>query len=147
MSDDGDLWDVFSAIEERRWTKVGRRMEKVIAKETAYMANPDHRTIKVFTVGQTDSTAYFERSGALQQDKLVHNPFLVFRQPEEMSIRVELVHNAKALLTYPDETPVMAQWPGNTRTDYFRFVVGDLRAWLEETDRVLWGIDGNPSDL
>ena len=137
MSDDGNLWDVFSAIEERQWAKIGRKMEKVIATETAYMANPDHRTIKVITVGQTDSTAYFERSGALQQDRLAHNPFLVFRQLDDVSIRVELVHSAKALLTYPNETPVMAQWPGNTRTDYFRFAVGDLRTWLEKTGRVL----------
>lgn len=62
---------------------------------------------------------------------LKHNPFLAVRV--EMggtgahTVRLEIIRNARALLDLPDDTPVMVQWPGQFRSDWFHFTVRDFR--------------------
>lgn len=63
-----------------------------------------------------------------QVSKLVHNPFLVFTQKDN-ELHVLTIDNADSLLAFPDDTPVMVQWPGKYRSDFFQFEVGDFRKW------------------
>lgn len=99
--------------------------------------------MKLITAGRTDIDVYFEQSGVLGRGpakglvlgmkggaKLNHTPFLVFRQDGE-NVAVDIVDQALNLLSYPDDTPVMGQWSGNWRSDFFQFTVGDARRHLE----------------
>jgi len=86
---------------------------------------------KIITTGRTDLKDFFERSGNFSADKLLHTPFLVFLEKED-AIHVKIVDNAEQLLSFPDETPVMGQWQGNYRSDFFQFTVGDYRPYAEE---------------
>jgi hypothetical protein len=74
---------------------------------------------------------FFEQSGNFSGDKLPHTPFLVFLE-EGDTIRVKIIDNAKELLSFSDDTPVMAQWQGNYRSDFFQFTIGDYRPLAEE---------------
>jgi len=86
---------------------------------------------KVITAGRTDLKEFFEQSGNFSGGKLTHTPFLVFLE-EESAIRVRIVESAEQLLSFPDETPVMGQWQGNYRSDFFQFTVGDYRPYADE---------------
>ncbi len=86
---------------------------------------------KIITAGRTDLKDFFEQSGNFSGGKLLHTPFLVFLE-EEDTVRVKIVDNAEELLSFPDETPVMGQWQGNFRSDFFQFTVGDYRPYAEE---------------
>ncbi len=87
---------------------------------------------KVILAGRTDLLDYFRNSGVFEASKLNHTPFLVFIESDN-TIQVQIVFNAKELLTYPAETPVMGQWQGNWRSDFFQFTVGDYHHFLEAT--------------
>jgi hypothetical protein len=68
----------------------------------------------------------FERSGMREAEKLNHTPFIVVF-PEELKI----VKSIRQLITeYNDPCPVIFQWPGKQRSDFFQFTVGDLRKWI-----------------
>ena len=84
-------------------------------------------TICVQTTGRNDLWDYFEQSGIRERKTLKHTPFLVF-QIEGRTVTVRCIDNAKDLLTWPDDTPVMGQWQGQWRSDFFQFTVGQLRA-------------------
>ena len=84
--------------------------------------------------GRTDTDDYFEISGIFELPKLIHTPFLAFSQTEDV-LEVHIVINARELLEYPNDTPVMGQWSGKWRSDFFRFTVGQYRAYLEEQAR------------
>jgi hypothetical protein len=86
---------------------------------------------KIITAGRTDLKDFFEKSGNFSGVKLTHTPFLVFVE-EEGAIRVHIVDSADQLLSFPDETPVMGQWQGNYRSDFFQFTVGDYRPYADE---------------
>jgi hypothetical protein len=86
---------------------------------------------KIITAGRTDLKDFFEKSGNFTGTKLTHTPFLVFRE-EEGAIRVYIVDSADQLLSFSDETPVMGQWQGNYRSDFFQFTVGDYRPYADE---------------
>lgn len=86
---------------------------------------------KIVTTGRTDLKDFFEKSGNFSGDKLLHTPFLVFLE-EEDTIHVKLIDSAEQLLSFPDETPVMGQWQGNYRSDFFQFTVSDYRPYAEE---------------
>lgn len=86
---------------------------------------------KIITTGRTDLKDFFEKSGNFSGAKLLHTPFLVFLQ-EDDAIHVRIVESADQLLSFPDETPVMGQWQGNYRSDFFQFTVGDYRPHADE---------------
>jgi hypothetical protein len=85
--------------------------------------------MKIITSGRTDLPEYFKLSGIREHKKLTHTPFLVFLASED-AIEVRLVDNAKKLLEYQDDTPVMAQWVGQWRSDFFQFRVVDFRNYV-----------------
>lgn len=82
--------------------------------------------ITVETTGRTDVSDYFEQSGIREFSKLNHTPFVVFVVADDRVV-VRCIPNAKELLTLPDQVPVMAQWRGEWRSDFFQFTVGQLR--------------------
>lgn len=92
-------------------------------------------TPKVLTAGRgssSDLDALFSLSGLFDRGgtvRLNHSPFLAFIADGD-SIRVAIVPQAALLLGYPDETPVMVQWRGQWRSDFFQLTVGDIRAEL-----------------
>ena len=87
--------------------------------------------IKIISNSRTDLKDFFEKSGNFSGVKLTHTPFLVFLE-EEGAIRVHIVDSADELLKFSDETPVMGQWQGNYRSDFFQFTVGDYRPYADE---------------
>lgn len=86
--------------------------------------------VKIITKGRTDLKEYFEKSGNFSGAKLNHTPFLVFSEKDDV-IHVHIVESADRLLEFPDETPVMGQWQGNFRSDFFQFTVGDYRPYAD----------------
>lgn len=80
----------------------------------------------IFTTGRTDLTHLFDRSPILDGED-PHHPFLVFVAEGEDAIRVRIIPDAATLVElYPPETPVMWQWPGRWRSDFFQFTVADV---------------------
>lgn len=80
--------------------------------------------------GQCDQL--FTKSGLIGDAALVHHPFLVFVvDPVSQILRVEIVKTVRDLMFYDDQTPVMLQWPGQWRSDWFHFKVIDLREHLK----------------
>lgn len=88
----------------------------------------------ITTAGKTSSAAYFEKSGIRRMEKLTHNPFVVFNETDS-GVEVEIVDNAADLIKYPSYTKVMHQWMGESRSDFFRFTVGDLKKYVKENPR------------
>ena len=88
-------------------------------------------TIGVETAGGTDVETYFQLSGCLEFKKLNHTPFLAF-VCQDSSVIVRIIESADALLALPDGTPVMGQWRGEWRSDFFQFTVGQMRVYLQE---------------
>jgi hypothetical protein len=79
--------------------------------------------------GQTD--AILSRSGLLSRPTLAHTPFLVFEaDPNVPGLRVVICRTVTDVLRFDDDMAVMLQWPGEKRSDWFHFTVGDLRAHL-----------------
>jgi hypothetical protein len=92
--------------------------------------------------GQID--ALFTKSGLFGDARTVrnfgapglsHNPFLVILTDHSpWSIRIEIIRNSQALLSLPDNTPVLAQWPGKYRSDWFHFTARDWREYVERAE-------------
>ena len=85
----------------------------------------------VITSGRTDVEEYFKLSGVRESKKRTHTPFLVFVESDG-DVEVKIVDSPIGLLGFPDETKVMAQWPGKWRSDFFQFTVGQFRAHTSE---------------
>ena len=83
------------------------------------------------TAGRADVEEYFELSGCLECSKLNHTPFLAFVCQDNVVV-VRIIENALALLALPDDAPVMGQWRGEWKSDFFQFTVGQMRAYLHE---------------
>lgn len=82
--------------------------------------------------GQFGDPARVRDFGAPNQS---HNPFLVILvDVPNHTVSIEIVRNSQALLSFPDETPVLAQWPGQYRSDWFHFTVSDWRAHVERAE-------------
>jgi hypothetical protein len=47
---------------------------------------------------------------------------------------VRIIDNKEELLALPDETPVMSQWSGQWRSDFFHFTVGDFRKFINHKE-------------
>lgn len=90
--------------------------------------------MKIITTGRTDIKNYFKLSGIREYQTLNHTPFIVFIEKKEV-IEVIIVDNILDLLAYPDKTKVMAQWRGNWTSDFFQFIVGDLRKFIKENPK------------
>jgi hypothetical protein len=87
---------------------------------------------KIITAGRTDIQEFFEKSGNFDTGvKPAHTQCLVFLEGEN-AIHVQIAETVERLLLFPDRTPVMAQWQG----DFFRFTVGDYRAFAEKKQRL-----------
>lgn len=73
--------------------------------------------------------ALYAQSGLFAPGRtLVHTPFLVFLYDVNLpGFRVTIAKTVSDLLAFPDDTAVMAQWPGRTRSDWFWFKIDDLR--------------------
>jgi hypothetical protein len=84
------------------------------------------------TYGQNDLEAFFEKSGVLGDEPLMHTPFLAFRV-DQGAVVVSIVHSAHDLIRYyADDVKVMVQWAGKYRSDYFQMTVGDVRKALQD---------------
>ncbi len=86
--------------------------------------------------GYTAVEDYFEKSDVFRVSKLTHTPFLVFLVSDS-GVRVHLVTSTFELLQLPDDTPVMGQWRGEWRSDFFQFTVGQYRASAEKQSEPL----------
>lgn len=84
----------------------------------------------VITAGRSDFKDFFEKSGVFKQERQMHHPFLVFTNTRDYDIKVTVITSLKNLLRFADSTPVMAQWPGVNRSDFFKFTVGDARKFI-----------------
>ena len=83
--------------------------------------------------GRSDIKDLITKSGIFDSMKLVHNPFLVFQVlPGEVEdvVEVKIVKIPSELLNFPDDTEVMVQWPGQTRSDFFHFKVINYKEFL-----------------
>jgi hypothetical protein len=90
------------------------------------------KQVQVVTAGRRDIADYFSLHVG-KTGKLPHSPLLVF-QRSEAGVSVEIVLKPVELMGYPDDTPVMGIWPGQWRSDYFQFTVGEYRAFFEGLD-------------
>ena len=99
--------------------------------------------LELITFGRSSTLPeFFKLSGSLEAPNLAHNPFIVFAfikksEGEEMEshgdiLKVEVMRSAKEVASseWPDETQVMAQWPGKHRSDFFKMTIGDIRKEL-----------------
>lgn len=81
-----------------------------------------------------DDPHLFERSHVLDGSEAMHSPYLViFELPwgtesNEPVTSVSQVRDIVDLLEYADSAIVLWQWPGKSRSDFFRFTVGEFRA-------------------
>lgn len=81
--------------------------------------------------GRTDVDEFFARSGIFDSEKLSQTPFLAFVSDGDVT-RVRVIDTIASLLHLPDVTPVMCQWRGEWRSDYFQFTVGQVRHFAEK---------------
>src|SRR4030042_710517 len=100
-----------------------------------YDTDPKDKTLteRVITTGRTTINDLFIKSNVLSSEKLRHHPFIVFRDDGDF-MNVIIVNNAKGLLEFSDETKVMVQWKGKWTSDFFHFIIGDLKKYLKEND-------------
>jgi hypothetical protein len=85
--------------------------------------------IKITLAGRTDIDEYFKLSGVFESERLTHTPLLVFITDQD-AVTVRIVDKPTDLLSFPDEIPVMGQWTGQWRSDFFQFTVGQYRQHL-----------------
>ena len=86
--------------------------------------------VNIIPAGRSECIDLFIKSGIFDASKLPHTPFLAFRvneNTEDPTVEIVLVKSAADLLTWPDDTQVMVQWPGQWRSDFFHFKVGEYR--------------------
>ncbi len=82
--------------------------------------------------GRTATNDYFQYlDGLLRNGRLTHTLLLAFICAEN-SLKVSIIDNYKELLALEDTTPVMAQWRGEWRSDFFKFTVGDYRNYVDD---------------
>jgi hypothetical protein len=87
--------------------------------------------MEVITAGRIDLKDLISISGIFGYGQLNHTPFLVFVTNGDR-VEVEIVDKPKDLLMHSDDTPVMVQWAGQWRSDFFQFKVGDVRPVIED---------------
>lgn len=85
--------------------------------------------IRIVTSGRRDIEEYFKLSGIREVTSLPHNPFLAFIASHG-KVEVKIVERPSDLLSFPDDTPVMSQWSGKWRSDFFQFSVKELKDYI-----------------
>ena len=90
--------------------------------------------MKIKTAGRLDYKAYFSKGPILQHHTLNHSPLLAFIV-EGNELEVMIIKHPKEVGYLPDDTPIMGQWPGNWRSDFFQFNAGDFKEYLAEVKR------------
>lgn len=85
---------------------------------------------KIILDGRTDTDSYFKSSGVFDCEQLNHTPFLAFIVSNEI-VKVRIIDKPHELLSLDDTTPVMGQWRGEWRSDFFQFTVGQYRQYVE----------------
>jgi len=88
-------------------------------------------TVQIVTAGRKDVDDFFKLSDVFTAERLNHTPLIVFIATDD-TLQVRLLDHAHELLSFPDDTPVMGQWRGTMRSDFFQFTVGQYRAYAEE---------------
>ena len=86
--------------------------------------------IRIVLDGRKDIDDYFKLSGVFASERLNHTPLLAFITSEDI-VTVRIIDKPVALLAFADETPVMGQWRGEWRSDFFQFTVGQYRQYVE----------------
>lgn len=81
---------------------------------------------KVIASGRKATDEFFEQG----LEGGVSYPFLILSQ-EGHTVEVVQTTKVTEVLSYPDETMVMKQWPGKWRSDFFQFSVGEMREFRE----------------
>lgn len=120
------LAESLAVVSPEDWTN-GNVDDMVVGAMTELVA-----VATVETVGRTDLGNLFAKSGLLEEPSLDHTPFLAFVL-DGGAVVVNVVKSAQKLASdFPPETPVMVQWPGKWRSDYFKLTVADVK---EELDR------------
>jgi len=87
-------------------------------------------TVQIVTAGRKDVDDFFKLSDVFTAERLNHTPLIVFIATDD-TLQVRLLDHAHELLSFPDDTPVMGQWRGTMRSDFFQFTVGQYRAYAE----------------
>jgi len=87
-------------------------------------------TFQIVTAGRKDVDDFFKLSDVFTAERLNHTPLIVFITTDG-ALQVRLLDHASELLSFPDVTPVMGQWRGTMRSDFFQFTVGQYRAYAE----------------
>lgn len=75
-----------------------------------------------FTTCRSDFDRLIEHRGL---NDSTHRPYLVITKNS-----VLIVNKVKTLVTYPDDTIVIQQWPGEWRSDFIKFTVGQAKEAL-----------------
>ena len=89
--------------------------------------------MKIITAGRATTTELWELLGpTLLTRRLTHTPVLAFVISDE-AVTIKVYDRARDALDLPDETPLMVQWPGQWRSDWFQLTVGELRAASRRT--------------
>jgi hypothetical protein len=91
---------------------------------------------KIILDGHTGTDEFFKKNSVFESERLTHTPFLVFVE-EENAVHVRIIDNPRKLLSFSNETQVMVQWPGEWRSDYFQFTVGEYRHFIEGKNTLL----------
>ena len=86
--------------------------------------------IKIILDGRKDVEDYFKLSGVFDGERLTQTPLLAFISSDD-AVTVRIIHRSDELLTLDDETPVMGQWRGEWRSDFFQFNAGQYRQFAE----------------
>lgn len=89
--------------------------------------------VRVNPAGRRDLEDLFRLSGVLQLSKLNHTPFLAF-VVEGNTVDVRIIDRVEGVLALPPETPVMIQWRGSWRSDFFQMTVADIAAYLHAAE-------------
>lgn len=101
-------------------------------------------SVMVKTTGRSDVGDLFIKSGIFNGQKLVHHPFLVYTirsqaNPDDSNdvqhiVQVNIAKTPQEMLAFADDCEVMVQWPGQYRSDFFHFKVGDYRKFIQSND-------------
>ena len=86
--------------------------------------------VKIVLDGRKDINDYFKLSRVFESERLNHTPLLAFIASED-TVTVRIIDRPSELLALADETPVMGQWGGEWRSDYFQFTVGQYRQYVD----------------
>jgi type II secretory pathway component PulK len=72
---------------------------------------------------------FFELSGIRKNRTEKQRPYIVMR-PTQTRVNMDVALTAAELLELPDNTKVLAQWKGKSRSDFYQFTVRELRSHI-----------------